>query len=65
MISLGKMLRNYRRKLKVNYILPNLNTPSKLNEVPDLYNTIMKSEDWVEYVKYTTTEAYKVLISHL
>ncbi|GJT44952.1 transposase, Ptta/En/Spm, transposase, Tnp1/En/Spm-like protein [Tanacetum coccineum] len=34
MNRLGQLLRNFRRKLRQTYILPNQDTPSKLNEVP-------------------------------
>ncbi|GKB07829.1 ribonuclease H-like domain, reverse transcriptase, RNA-dependent DNA polymerase [Tanacetum coccineum] len=59
MHRLGKLLRNFRMKLREKYILPNLNTPSKLNELPAKYSAIVKAEEWVEFVNYTTTEAYK------
>ena len=65
MNRLGQLLRNYRMKLREKYILPNLDTPLKLNERPVKYSTIMTPEQWAEFVTYTTTEAYKVLISHL
>ncbi|GJS49381.1 hypothetical protein Tco_0599502 [Tanacetum coccineum] len=57
---LGKLLRNFRMKLRQKYILPNLNTPSKLNELPAKYSAIVKAEEWVEFVNYTTTDAYKI-----
>ncbi|GJW07853.1 hypothetical protein Tco_1570276 [Tanacetum coccineum] len=59
MHRLGKLLRNFRMKLREKYILPNLNTPSKLNELPAKYSAIVKAEGWVEFVNYTTTDAYK------
>ncbi|GJY68011.1 reverse transcriptase domain-containing protein [Tanacetum coccineum] len=59
MHRLGKLLRNFRMKLREKYILPNLNTPSKLNELPAKYSAIVKAEEWVEFVNYTTTDAYK------
>nr|GEV93477.1 hypothetical protein [Tanacetum cinerariifolium] len=65
MHRLGKLLRIFRMKLREKYILPNLNTPSKLNELPAQYSAIVKAEEWVEFVNYTTTDAYKGLISHL
>ncbi|GJZ17913.1 hypothetical protein Tco_0554036 [Tanacetum coccineum] len=46
MNRLGQLLRNFRRKLRQTYILPNQDTPSKLNEV--------------HFVNYTATEEYKV-----
>ncbi|GJW69672.1 hypothetical protein Tco_0126589 [Tanacetum coccineum] len=59
MHRLGKLLRNFKMKLREKYILPNLNTPLKLNELPAKYSAIMKVEEWVEFVNYTTTDAYK------
>nr|GFB10247.1 hypothetical protein [Tanacetum cinerariifolium] len=53
---LGQLLRNFRMKLREKYILPNLNTPSKLNEL----SVIMKAKEWVEFINYTTIDAYKV-----
>ncbi|GJW79888.1 transposase, Ptta/En/Spm, transposase, Tnp1/En/Spm-like protein [Tanacetum coccineum] len=60
MNRLGQLLRNFRRKLRQTYILPNQNTLSKLNEVPAKYSAILQAEEWVNFVKYTTTEEYKV-----
>ncbi|PWA40198.1 transposase, Ptta/En/Spm, Transposase, Tnp1/En/Spm-like protein [Artemisia annua] len=60
MNRLGQLLRNFRRKLTEKYILPNQNTLSKLNEVPAKYTPILKAEDWVNFVKHTATEEYKV-----
>ncbi|GJV84727.1 putative transposase, Ptta/En/Spm, plant, partial [Tanacetum coccineum] len=60
MNRLGQLLRNFRRKLRQTYILPNQDTPSKLNEVPAKYSAILKAEDWVNFVNYTATEEYKV-----
>ncbi|GKA26089.1 hypothetical protein Tco_0712198, partial [Tanacetum coccineum] len=57
---LTQLLRNFRRKLRQTYILPNQDTPSKLNEVPAKYSAILKAEDWVNFVNYTATEEYKV-----
>ncbi|GJZ49019.1 hypothetical protein Tco_0603209 [Tanacetum coccineum] len=48
MHRLGKLLRNFRMKLREKYILPNLNTPSKLNELPTKYSAIVKAEEWVD-----------------
>nr|GEU43722.1 hypothetical protein [Tanacetum cinerariifolium] len=59
MHRLGKLLRNFKMKLREKYILPNLNTPLKLNELSAKYSEIMKAEEWVEFVNYTTTDAYK------
>ncbi|GJT73677.1 reverse transcriptase domain-containing protein, partial [Tanacetum coccineum] len=60
MNRLGQLLRNFRRKLRQTYILPNQNTLSKLNEVPAKYSAILQAEEWVNFVKYTATEEYKV-----
>ncbi|GJV38646.1 reverse transcriptase domain-containing protein [Tanacetum coccineum] len=60
MNRLGQLLRNFRRKLRQTYILPNQNTLSKLNEVPVKYSAILQAEEWVNFVKYTATEEYKV-----
>ncbi|GKB57053.1 transposase, Ptta/En/Spm, transposase, Tnp1/En/Spm-like protein [Tanacetum coccineum] len=60
MNRLGQLLRNFRRKLRQTYILPNQNTLSKLNEVPAKYSAILKAEEWVIFVKYRATEEYKV-----
>ncbi|GJT69203.1 hypothetical protein Tco_1028489 [Tanacetum coccineum] len=60
MNRLGQLLRNFRRKLRQTYILPNQNTLSKLNEVPAKYSAIVKAEEWVNFVKYTTTKEYKI-----
>nr|GEW96873.1 hypothetical protein [Tanacetum cinerariifolium] len=60
MNRLGQLLRNFIRKLRQTYILPNQNTLSKLNEVPLKYSAIVKAKKWVNFVKYTTTEEYKV-----
>nr|GEY54179.1 hypothetical protein [Tanacetum cinerariifolium] len=51
MHRLGKLLRNFRMKIREKYILP--------NELPVKYNAIVKAEEWVEFVKCTTTDAYK------
>ncbi|GJR25322.1 hypothetical protein Tco_1101554 [Tanacetum coccineum] len=60
MNRLGQLLRNFRTKLRRTYILPNQDTPSKLNEVPAKYTSILKAEEWVNFVKYTDTQAYKL-----
>ncbi|GJV37572.1 hypothetical protein Tco_1410049 [Tanacetum coccineum] len=56
----GQLLRSFRTKLRRTYILPNQDTPSKLNEVSAKYTTILKAKEWVNFVKYTPTQAYKV-----
>ncbi|GKC19036.1 hypothetical protein Tco_1021186 [Tanacetum coccineum] len=60
MNRLGQLLRNFRRKLRQKYIFPNQNTLSKLNEVPTKYSAILKAEEWVNFVKYTAIDEYKV-----
>ncbi|GJW10143.1 hypothetical protein Tco_1575970 [Tanacetum coccineum] len=57
---LGQLLRNFRRKLRQTYILPNQDTPSKLNKVPAKYSAILKVKDWVNFVNYMATKEYKV-----
>nr|GEV89175.1 hypothetical protein [Tanacetum cinerariifolium] len=59
MHRLGKLLRKFRMKLREKYILPNLNTPSKLNELPAKYSATVKAEESVEFVNYTTVDAHK------
>ncbi|GKB26554.1 hypothetical protein Tco_0865955 [Tanacetum coccineum] len=59
MNRLGQLLRNFRMKLRQTYILPNQNTLSKLDEVPAKYSAILKAEEWVNFVKYTTTKEYQ------
>ncbi|KAL8239652.1 hypothetical protein R6Q59_016219 [Mikania micrantha] len=59
MHRLGELLRNFRRKLRQTYILPNQNTPSKLNEVPKKYSAIVKESEWVAFVNHTSTEEYQ------
>nr|GEV74519.1 hypothetical protein [Tanacetum cinerariifolium] len=59
MHHLGKLLRNFRMNRREKYILSNLNTPSKLNEIPAKYSAIVKADEWVEFVNYTTTDTYK------
>ncbi|GKC92200.1 hypothetical protein Tco_1157642 [Tanacetum coccineum] len=60
MNRLGQLLRNFRRKLRQTFILPNQNTLSKLNEVPTKYSAILQAKEWVNFVKYSATEEYKV-----
>ncbi|GKD71907.1 hypothetical protein Tco_1325997 [Tanacetum coccineum] len=45
MNRLGQLQRNFRRKLRQTYILPNQNTLSKLNEVSVKYSAILKAEE--------------------
>ncbi|GJS08020.1 ribonuclease H-like domain, reverse transcriptase, RNA-dependent DNA polymerase [Tanacetum coccineum] len=59
MHRLGQLLRNFRMKLREKYILPNLDTPSKLNELPKNYSAIVNAEEWAAFVNYTATDAYK------
>ncbi|GJR80459.1 transposase, Ptta/En/Spm, transposase, Tnp1/En/Spm-like protein [Tanacetum coccineum] len=55
MNCLGQFLlrKDIRRKLRQTYILPNQDTPSKLNEVPVKYIAILKAKDWSS-LKLTT-----------
>ena len=63
MKRLGGLLRNFRMKLRQTYILHNLNTPSKLNEVPAMYSAIVEQSEWVDFVTYTTSKEYQVSLS--
>ncbi|GJV79255.1 hypothetical protein Tco_1515125 [Tanacetum coccineum] len=45
MNRLGQLLRNFRRKLRQTYTLPNQNTLSKLNEVPAKYSALLKAKE--------------------
>nr|GFA63103.1 hypothetical protein [Tanacetum cinerariifolium] len=60
MNRLGQLLRNFKMKLRQTYILPNQNKLSKLNEVPEKYSAILQAKEWVNFVKYTANEEYKV-----
>nr|GEU36203.1 hypothetical protein [Tanacetum cinerariifolium] len=60
MNRLGQLLRNFKRKSRQTYILPNQNTLSKLNEVSAKYSAILQAEEWVNFVKYMDNEEYKV-----
>lgn len=62
MNRLGAHLRNFRRKLREKYILPNKDTPSKLTEVPFKYSAIVKAPEWGAFVQYTSTENYLIII---
>ncbi|GJU66643.1 hypothetical protein Tco_1252902 [Tanacetum coccineum] len=59
MHRLGQLLRNFKMKLREKYILPNLDTPLKLNELPKNYSAIVNTEEWAAFVNYTATDAYK------
>ncbi|GJS98150.1 hypothetical protein Tco_0819320 [Tanacetum coccineum] len=60
MNRLGQLLRNFRRKLRETYILPNQNTLSKLNEVPVKYSAILKDKEWVNFVNKVKSAATKL-----
>ncbi|GJU71054.1 hypothetical protein Tco_1262459 [Tanacetum coccineum] len=60
MNHLGQLLRNFRKKLRKFIHLPFQIHFSKLNEVPAKYSAILKVEEWVNFVKYTATEEYKI-----
>ncbi|GJT05535.1 hypothetical protein Tco_0839997 [Tanacetum coccineum] len=59
MHRLGQLLRNFRIKLREKYILPNLDTPSKLNELLKNYSAIVNAEEGAAFVNYTASNAYK------
>jgi hypothetical protein len=64
MNRLGQLLRNFRRKLIEKYILPNRENLTVLNQVPAMYTAIVNADDWVNFVNYTASDEFKVLISH-
>nr|GEW11670.1 hypothetical protein [Tanacetum cinerariifolium] len=59
MNRLGQLLRNFKRKFRQTYILPNQDTLSKINDVSAKYSAILKAEEWVNFVKYMTTKEYQ------
>jgi len=63
MHRLGALLKNYRRKLREKYILPDKDTPDipkPTNVVPEKYTAIIEPSDWHKFVDHTKTEAYMV-----
>ena len=66
MHRLGGHLRNFSRKLRERYILPNQITPSQLNiERPAKYSAIVEASDWEAFVNFTSTESYQVLVIYI
>ena len=65
MQRLGALLKNYRRKLRERYILPDKDTPDipkPTHLVPAKYTAILEASDWANFVEHTNSEAYKVYI---
>jgi hypothetical protein len=60
MLKLGHLLRNFRRKVYMGYIVPNLGKPSKLARIPKQYRTFVDQADWDKFVTYTQSEEFKV-----
>lgn len=63
MHRLGELLKNYRRKLRERYILPDKETPTTpkpTNEVPAKYKAIIEASHWAAFVTHTNSEKYKV-----
>lgn len=57
----GEHLRNFRRKLYVKFIVPNLGKPAKLNTVPKQYRVIVNQEQWDKFVKWRLSDKCKVV----
>lgn len=64
MNRLGQLLRNFRRKVFVGYILPNQGNPKKLEKIPRTYRTMVEQTDWDNFVAYTQSDEFKVLINY-
>ncbi|KAI3837716.1 hypothetical protein MKW98_027075, partial [Papaver atlanticum] len=48
----GEHLRNFRRKLYVKFIVPNLGKPVKLNTIPKQYRVLLNQEQWDNFVEW-------------
>ncbi|KAL6548664.1 hypothetical protein OROGR_009085 [Orobanche gracilis] len=59
MCHLAEHLRDYRRKLYVKYIEPNIGKPRKLKVVPKQYEGIVKQEDWKTFVEWRLSPEFK------
>lgn len=57
----GEHLRNFRRKLYVNFVLPNLNKPNILKKVPRKYRMVVKQEDWDKFITFRESDECKVV----
>lgn len=62
MCHLAGYLRDFRRKLYVKYIEPNIGKPRKLNVVPKQYEGIVKEKDWKMYVEWRLSPEFEVII---
>nr|GFA93347.1 hypothetical protein [Tanacetum cinerariifolium] len=49
--------KEFQNEAEGKILFPNLNTPSKLNELPAKYSAIMKAEEWVEFIENKEIEA--------
>ncbi|MFS7990488.1 hypothetical protein Hanom_Chr11g01059411 [Helianthus anomalus] len=47
MNRLGNLLRNFRSKVYVGYIVPNLGKTNKLAKIPKQYRFMVEQTDWV------------------
>ncbi|KAI3886638.1 hypothetical protein MKX03_034732 [Papaver bracteatum] len=57
----GEHLRNFRRKLYVKFIVPNLGKPSKLKKIPKPYRCIVNQEQWDGFVEWRLSDECKEL----
>ncbi|KAI3914562.1 hypothetical protein MKW92_021255, partial [Papaver armeniacum] len=48
----GEHLRNFRRKLYVKFIVPNLGKPAKLMTIPKQYRLLLNQEQWDNFVDW-------------
>ncbi|KAI3867830.1 hypothetical protein MKX03_014687 [Papaver bracteatum] len=57
----GEHLRNFRRKLYVKFIVPNLGKPSKLKKNPKPYRCIVNQEQWDGFLEWRLSDECKEL----
>ncbi|KAI3890386.1 hypothetical protein MKX03_028208 [Papaver bracteatum] len=57
----GEHLRNFRRKLYVKFIVPNLGKPGKLKKIPKPYRCIVNQEQWYGFVEWRLSDECKEL----
>jgi hypothetical protein len=62
MCHLAEHLRDFRRKIYVKYIKPNIGKPRKLKVVPKQYEGIVKEEHWNKFVEWRLSAEFKVII---
>lgn len=65
MCYLADHLRDFRRKLYVRYIQPNIGKPRKLKVVPKLYDGILQPKHWKRFVEWRLSPEFKVIIVHI